>query len=112
MPSRKKASLSVLTMTIILATTALTLSKLGNSTIAQGQGNLNIRNQTITPQQRGAICNPNNPKPNFVNTTESRICGIPKTITNTTSTAANITTGAEEAPPSETLAPSAVPTPP
>jgi uncharacterized protein YejL (UPF0352 family) len=60
MPSRKKASLSVLTMTIILATTALTLSKLGNSTIAQGQGNLNIGNQTITPQQRGAICNPNN----------------------------------------------------
>jgi hypothetical protein len=93
MPSRKKASLSVLTMTIILATTALTLSKLGNSTIAQGQGNLNIGNQTITPQQRGAICNPTNPKLNFVNTTESRICGIPKTITNTTT--ANMTTGAQ-----------------
>jgi len=107
MPSRKKASLSVLTMAIILATTAVTLSKLGNSTIAQGQGNLTIGNQTITPQQRAAICNPNNSKLNFVNTTESRICGIPKTITNTTLTA-NMTPGAQ-ASSSNSMAPSPTP---
>ena len=81
-------------MAIILATTAVTLSKLGNSTIAQGQGNLTIGNQTITPKQRAAICNPNNPKLNFVNTTESRICGIPKTVISNMSN----TTTSPEAP--------------
>ena len=46
---------------------------------------------------------PSNPKLNFVNTTESRICAIPKTPTNTTSSTANTTTGTE--------APSVVPIP-
>jgi len=32
------------------------------------------------------MCNPNNPKLNFVNSTESKICGIPPTPTNTTTT--------------------------
>jgi hypothetical protein len=31
-----------------------------------------------------ATCNPNNPKLNFVNSTESKMCGIPPTSTNTT----------------------------
>ena len=35
------------------------------------------------------MCNPNNPKLNFVNSTESKICGIPPTSTNTTTPAAN-----------------------
>jgi hypothetical protein len=49
-------------------------------------------------------------KLDFVNTTESKICGIPKTITNTTSS--NMTTGAEVPPPPATsIAPSAVPSP-
>ena len=30
------------------------------------------------------MCNPNNPKLNFVNSTELKICGIPPTSTNTT----------------------------
>jgi hypothetical protein len=41
------------------------------------------------------MCNPNNPKLKFVNSTESKICGIPPTPTNTTTTtppAANTTT--------------------
>ena len=94
-------------MIIILAATALTLAKFGNLGIAQGQGNL-----TITPQQKAAICNPNNPKLNFVNTTESKICGIPKTITNATSPAANTTTtGAQAPPPPSTTSIAPSPTP-
>jgi hypothetical protein len=70
---------TVFTATIIILTGFL------NFGIAQGQVN-NIT--SLTPEQQAAICDPNNPssKLDFVNTTESRICGIPKTITNTTTT--------------------------
>ena len=66
---------------------------------------------------KAAICDPNNPlsKLNPVNTTESKICGIPVTIKpRTNMTTANTTTGEEapitgaEAPPSaSSIAPSA-----
>jgi cell division protein FtsN len=104
--SRKLTPTSIIVISTIFAATIVTLTGFGNFGIAQGQGNL-----TLTPEQKAAICDPNNPlsKLDFVNTTESRICGIPKTITNTTSS--NMTTGAEE-PPSEGIAPSAVPPPP
>jgi hypothetical protein len=112
MPTRKEPALSVQTMVIIL--TSVTLTGFGIfSNNAQGQGNLTkgnvtIGNVTLTPEQVAAICDPNNPKLNFVNTTESKLCGIPKTIQNTTSTA-NITTGAEAPPSTTPIAPSAVP---
>jgi hypothetical protein len=127
--SRKETSLNVLTIVIILAATIVTLTEFGNFRIAQGQGNLTIGNLTLTPEQKDAICNPNNPlsKLNPVNTTESHICGLPVTVkpSNTTTantttantttantttantTTANTTTGAE-APPTD-LAPSAAP---
>ena len=74
----------------------------GNVGIAQGQGN-NTTSPSLTPQQKAAICNPSD---TFVNDTESKICGIPPTPTNaTTSSVANTTTGAET--PSSALAPSA-----
>ena len=104
----------ILTSTIVVVT--LTgFGSFGNN--AQGQGNLTkgnvtIGNVTLTPEQVAAVRDPNNPKLNFVNTTESKLCGIPKTITNTTSanmTAANTTTTGAEAPPSISIAPSAVP---
>jgi hypothetical protein len=83
----------------IFAATIVTLTGFGNFGIAQGQVN---STSELTPEQKAAICDPNNPKiVSFVNTTESRICGIPKTPTNTTT--ANTTTGTE--------APSVVPTP-
>jgi hypothetical protein len=110
--SRKEAFLSVLSIAVILAAAIVTLTGFGNFGIAQGQGNLTIGNLTLTPEQKAAICDPNNPlsKLDFVNTTESKICGIPKTITNTTSS--NMTTGAEVSPPPATsIAPSAVPSP-
>jgi hypothetical protein len=70
---------TVFTATIIILTGFL------NFGIAQGQVN---NTTSLTPEQQAAICDPNNPssKLDFVNTTESRICGIPKTITNTTTT--------------------------
>jgi hypothetical protein len=81
---KKEAFTSVLTMVIILTATIVTLTEFGSLGIAQGQGNL-------TAEQKAAICNPSNPKLKFVNETESRICGIPKTI----KSRANATTGAE-----------------
>jgi hypothetical protein len=64
-------------------------------------------NDTLTPEQKDAICNPNNPLSNLnpVNTTESKICGIPKTVK--PSMSSNPTTGTD----TETEAPSIVPTP-
>jgi hypothetical protein len=42
--------------------------------------------QELTPEQKQAMCDPSNPKLNFVNTTESLICGIPPTPVNQTNT--------------------------
>jgi hypothetical protein len=55
--------------------------------------------QLLTPQQKAAFCNPNNPRLKFVNSTESKICSIPMTPTNAT----NATTT-----PSSILAPSVI----
>src|ERR671929_2069209 len=111
--SRKVAYMGVLGITIVVtATTIITLTGFGIfGNDAQGQGNLTkgnvtIGNVTLTPQQVAVICDPNNPKLNFVNTTESKICGIPKTITNTTT--ANMTTGAQ-ASSSNSVTPSPTP---
>jgi hypothetical protein len=94
---RVKASLSGLSLLIGLAATMITLAGFGIC-IVQGQVNTNT-SLLLTPQQKAAICDPNNPKLNFVNTTESKICGIPTTPTNTTSSAAaNTTTTSSEAP--------------
>jgi hypothetical protein len=43
-------------------------------------------NTTISPAIKSKICDPNNPKLAFVNTTESNICGLPKSIKNITTT--------------------------
>jgi hypothetical protein len=114
--SRKEAFLSVLTIAVILAAAIVTFTEIGKFSVAQGQGNLTIGNLTLTPEQKDAICNPNNPLSNLnpVNTTESKICGIPKTVKPHLSSS-NMTTGAEAPPepppPSTSIAPSAVPPP-
>jgi hypothetical protein len=85
-----------------------TITGFGNFSIAQGQVNdtSSSSSLSLTPEQRDAICDPNNPlsKLNPVNTTESKICGIPKTVkphlSNMTSSEANTTTTGAEAPPS------------
>jgi hypothetical protein len=106
----RKAYPSAISIAIILVAAIVIPTGFGSVGIAQGQGNLTqgnetIGNMTLTPEQKDAICNPNNPlsKLNPVNTTESRICGIPKTL-HTNATSANTTTG-EEAPPTGEEAP-------
>jgi hypothetical protein len=37
-------------------------------------------NTTISPEVKAKMCNPSNPSLKVVNTTEARICGIPKTV--------------------------------
>ena len=96
--------LTIISITIILVASIvlITLPEFGNSGIAQGQGN-NMTSPSLTPQQKAAMCDPND---KFVNDTESSVCGIPPTPRNTTTTsseAANTTTGAEA--PSRALAP-------
>ena len=112
---RAKVLLSSMIISIVIftAATLVILIGFGNFGIAQGQANntsLTPANDTsLTPEQKDAICNPNNPasKLNPVNTTESRICGIPKTVKSPLS---NMTTSATTETGTET--PSVVPTPP
>jgi hypothetical protein len=77
---KEEACLSIIVIFTIFAATIVTLTGFGSIGIAQGQGNLTIGNLTLTPEQKAAICDPNNPLSNLdhVNTTESKICGIPK----------------------------------
>ena len=81
----------ILTLITIIASVIAVLTEFGYNIVSvQGQGNLTTGNITLTPQQKAAICDPNNPKLKVVNTTESNLCGIPSNTT-----AANTTTGAE-----------------
>jgi hypothetical protein len=117
--------LSILAMVTILASVIVILAEFGSTISAQGQVNAS----SLTPEQKDAICNPNNPlsKLNPVNTTESHICGIPVTLkphpSNTTiPSSPNIATGGEASPstsssssppppPVTSIAPEAVPPP-
>lgn len=76
-------------MSMIFAVTIATLTGFANFGIGIAQGQANSTS-SLTPQQKAAMCNPNNPKINFVNSSESEICGIPPTPTNmSTTTPAN-----------------------
>ena len=113
--------LGILTMVTILASVIVILTEFGNMMVsAQAQVNAT----SLTPEQKDAICNPNNPasKLNPVNTTESRICGIPVTVkphpsNATAASSPNIATGGEappstsspSPPPSASVAPEAAP---
>ena len=108
--------LGILTMVTILASVIVILTEFGSMMVsAQAQVNAS----TLTPAQKDAICNPNNPasKLNPVNTTESRICGIPVTVKPHTSNATaasspNIATGGEAPPSTSSPSPSPPPPPP
>ena len=92
-------SLRIMSATIIIAASIVlvtSITEFGNVSVVFGQGSNSTSSSSLpslTPQQKAAMCNPNNPKLKFVNSTESKICGIPSTSTNTTTTpAANNTT--------------------
>jgi hypothetical protein len=98
---RNQKSMKVVSIVMILAASIVataTLIELRNMGIAQGQTNVTF---SLTPDQKAAICDPSNPlsKLNPVNTTESKICGIPKTvksdIPSANTTLSNMTTGGE-----------------
>jgi hypothetical protein len=40
----------------------------------------------VSPEIKAQMCDPNNPKLEFVNSTESEVCGLPKSIRNDTTT--------------------------
>jgi hypothetical protein len=95
--SRKAKSPSLIAIVILIfaaGLVAVVLRELVNFGIAQGQVNIT----SLTPQQKAAICDPSNPKLNHVNTTESKICGLPVTPSGN-ATSANMTTGAPSAIP-------------
>ena len=109
--SKRRPSLYIITIIVILtASTVLTLTDFGKIGVAQGQSNTTSSSSlSLTPEQKAAICDPNNPSSrlNPVNTTESRICGIPVTVKPHPS---NVTSAGSETP-SGSLAPSVVPSP-
>src|ERR671926_139092 len=107
----KKEAYLIAIIVILAASTVLVLTDFGKPSIAQGQSNTTSSSSSLslTPEQKAAICDPNNPtsKLNPVNTTESKICGIPVTVKPHPS---NVTSAGSETP-SWSLAPSVVPSP-
>ena len=85
MTSKIGACLSAISISVVFAATIVAVTGFWSFRVAHGQG-VNSTS-SLTPQQKAAICSPNNPKLNFVNTTESRVCGIPKTVQSNTSNA-------------------------
>ena len=45
--------------------------------------------QQISPEEKAKMCNPDNPSLNFVNSTESEICGIPASTPSSNSTSSS-----------------------
>ncbi|HJT46835.1 MAG TPA: hypothetical protein VJ729_01545 [Nitrososphaeraceae archaeon] len=97
-------------MVTILASAIVILTEFG-SRIVSVQAQVNA--SSLTPEQKDAICNPNSPtsKLNPVNTTESRICGIPVTVkphpsNATAASSPNIATGGEAPPSTSSPSPS------
>ena len=80
--ARKKYLSAISVAIILVAAIAISTGFVSVGIIAHGQGNITSGNVTLTPEQKDAICNPNNPAShlNPVNTTESKICGIPKNL--------------------------------
>src|ERR1041384_675349 len=88
-------SLGITSITIILAASivlVISVTELGNISVVYGQGGNSTSISSLTPQQKAAICNPNDKS---VNATESKICGIPITVQPHSS---NMTTGAQVQP--------------
>ena len=89
---------------IVFAATIIMVSLTGFAKFGTVQGQAD--STSLTPEQKAEMCDPSNPKLNFVNGTESEICGIPKTPTSATS-AESTTTGTD----TEAETPSILPTP-
>jgi hypothetical protein len=92
----------IIAASIVLVTS---ITEFGNVSVAYGQGSnstLSSSLSPLTPEQKAAMCNPNNSKLKFVNSTESKICGIPPTSTNTTTTTTTPAANNNTTPPPST----------
>jgi hypothetical protein len=55
--------------------------------------------QQISPEEKAKMCNPDNPSLNFVNSTESEICGIPASTPSSNSTSSSSSPSPSESSP-------------
>ena len=55
--------------------------------------------QQISPEEKAKMCNPDNPSLNFVNSTESEICGIPASTPASNSSSPSPSSQSESSPP-------------
>jgi hypothetical protein len=105
---RTEARLSIIGVFAVFTATVVMFIGVANFGTAQGQATAadekssSSSSSSLTPQQRAAMCDPNSPSLKVVNTTESRICGIPKTVQ------PSIPNGTDTG----TKSPSVLPTPP
>jgi hypothetical protein len=104
--SCRKTSLSVISIMGIFAASLAVVVTLGEFRIfsmAQAQGN--ITTSSLTPEQKAAICAPGD---THVNSTESKICGIPMTPSSNSTSSENATAGTQgpSSPPPTAAAPS------
>src|ERR1044072_6501326 len=85
---RTEAPISIISVFAVVTATIIMFIGVANFGTAQGQATAADDNSSssssssssLTPEQRAAMCDPNSPSLKVVNTTESRICGIPKTV--------------------------------
>jgi hypothetical protein len=92
-------SVRIMSITTIMAASivlVITITEFGNFGIAYGQVNIT----SLTPQQKAAICNPDDKS---INATESKICGVPVTVEPHLKSS-NMTTGAQATPPANSSA--------
>ena len=94
--------MALFAVVVIVAAAAAAVSaalEIGIINVSQAQVTPSATNTTISPALKSKICYPGNPKLAFVNTTESNICGLPKSIKNVTTTTPPTLTPKPIAPP-------------
>ena len=96
--------IAYVTAVLVVFTAIVIVLAFGTLNVAQGQaGGGGGGNITLTPAQKAAMCDPNNPSLKFVNTTESHICGLPKSIpSNSTTSSTELPTPTTPPPPPST----------
>jgi len=83
----RSVGMTLLAVVVIAAAAAVSaMLEIRIINISHAQVRQSATNTTISPALKSKICYPGNPKLAFVNTTESNICGLPKSIKNVTTT--------------------------
>jgi hypothetical protein len=97
--------ITYVTAVLVVFTAIIVVLALGTLNVAQGQAGGGGGNITLTPAQKAAMCDPNNPSLKFVNTTESHICGIPKSPSPNSTAASQLPTPTSPSVPASPTAP-------